>query len=397
MKGISVKYNEDYTKCQVVVSVTTNGKRTRYKQTFYVENEKNSKAERIMELENKAIEFRNKHKKEDFMRGEITTFEEFVDIFMKKYAKKELSPSTVERYKQLYSRAIKSPLGKMYLSDIKPIDLIKFYESLEEKQVIKYKSGKVKEYYLSRQTILHHQKAIGVLFSKAKYWQYVKENITQRVENIKVKHKEIEVLSLKEIKQMLELLENEDIIYKTIIYIAVLCGCRRGEICSLRWDDINFETKTLTVRRNVLYIPKVGIVEKTPKTETSIRTLTMPDKLINILKEYKVWQDKERLKYGYKNTGKLFTNWTGEDKNILIPDTVSNWFSAFISRNGFKQVHFHSLRHANISILVAKGIDPKVISKRAGHSSFDITLEIYAKEEEEQDIIAAKRLDEALA
>lgn len=142
---------------------------------------------------------------------------------------------------------------------------------------------------------------------------------------------------------------------------------------------------------------KSRIVEKTPKTETSIRTLTMPDKLISILKEYKVWQDKERLKYGYKNTGKLFTNWTGEDKNILIPDTVSNWFSAFVNRNGFKQVHFHSLRHANISILVAKGIDPKVISERAGHSSFDITLEIYAKEEEEQDIIAAKRLDEALA
>ena len=86
-----------------------------------------------------------------------------------------------------------------------------------------------------------------------------------------------------------------------------------------------------------------------------------------------------------------------QDKNILIPDTVSNWFSAFISRNGFKQVHFHSLRHANISILVAKGIDPKVIGKRAGHSSFDITLEIYAREEEEQDIIAAKKLDEALA
>ena len=222
-----MKYNEDYTKCQVVVAVTRNGVRNRYKQTFYVENEKNTKADRIMELENKAIEFRNKHKKEDFMKGEVTTFEEFVGIFMKKYAEKELSPSTVERYKQLYSRAIKSPLGKMYLSNIKPIDLIKFYESLEEKQVIKYKSGKIKEYYLSRQTILHHQKAIGVLFSKAKYWQYVKENITQRVENIKVKHKETEVLSLKEIKKMLELLENEDIIYKTIIYIAVMCGLRR--------------------------------------------------------------------------------------------------------------------------------------------------------------------------
>ncbi len=235
-----MKYNEDYTKCQVVVAVTRNGVRNRYKQTFYVENERDTKADRIMELENKAIEFRNKHKKEDFMKGEVTTFEEFVDIFMKKYAEKELSPSTVERYKQLYSRAIKSPLGKMYLSNIKPIDLIRFYESLEEKQVIKYKSGKVKEYYLSRQTILHHQKAIGVLFSKAKYWQYVKENITQRVENIKVRHKEINVLSLKEIKKLLELLENENIIYKTIIYIAAMCGARRGEICALRLGRYKF-------------------------------------------------------------------------------------------------------------------------------------------------------------
>ena len=294
MRGISVSYNDDYTKCQAVVSVCANGERVRYKKTFY-SNENLTKSERKKYLEDQIIDFRNKIKDNDFLPGEKTTFNEFVTIFIEKYAKKELSPTTTTRYIQLLNRAKKSPLGNKYLSKIRPIDLIEFYESLEEKQIRELPNGKVQEYYLSSQSILHHQRAVSIVLSKAKYWQYIKENVAERVENIKVRKKEEEILDVYELKRMLKMLENEDIIFKTIISLLIYTGLRRSEACGLEWKDINFEKRTLNVKRNIVEIGG-KIIEKLPKTYKSIRTITLSNSIIKILLEYKEWQNEEKKK-----------------------------------------------------------------------------------------------------
>lgn len=295
MKGASIKYMDNYTKCQVVVSVTKNGDRKRYKKTFCVSDETMPRAKRELELEEKARKFRNKIKDDEYLKGEDTTFKEFVEIFMKEHANKNLSPSTALRYKQLLDRAISSPLGNKFLVDIKPIDLINFYNSLEEKQTRIKKNGDKEEYHLSKQTILHHQKVISVVLTKAKYWQYVKENVSERVENVKVKRDEESVLSIEELKKMLKYLEKEDIMFKTIISLITYTGLRRSEACALNWEDIDFNNKTLNVRRNVIEV-KGKLVEKLPKTNKSIRQITLPDSAIKLLKEYKRWQDIQRLK-----------------------------------------------------------------------------------------------------
>ncbi len=288
MRGVSVSYNDDYTKCQAVVSVSANGERVRYKKTFY-SNSNLTKTERKKNLEDQVMEFRNKIKDDDYLPGEKTTFKDFVAIFIEKYAKKELSPTTTTRYIQLLNRAKESPLGNKYLSKIRPIDLIEFYESLEEKQTRKLSNGRIQEYYLSSQTILHHQRAISIVLSKAKYWQYIKENVAERVENVKVRKKEEEVLDISDLKRMLKMLEKEDIIFRTIISLLIYTGLRRSEACGLEWKDIDFERKTLKVKRNIV---EVGgkIIEKLPKTYKSIRTITLSDSIIKILMEYKEWQ-----------------------------------------------------------------------------------------------------------
>lgn len=163
---------------------------------------------------------------------------------------------------------------------------------------------------------------------------------------------------------------------------------------ALRWSDIDFENRILRVQRGIIVTKENEIIEKLPKTKNSIRDITLPHVAIKLLKEYKIWQDKERLKYGYKNTGKLFTNWTGEDKNVLMPDSVSAWFAKFINKTGLTPVTFHSLRHANISAMIMQGVDPKTASVRAGHSNTGITMNIYTHLQNNKDIIAADKLDE---
>lgn len=103
----------------------------------------------------------------------------------------------------------------------------------------------------------------------------------------------------------------------------------------------------------------------------------------------------ERLRCGYTYTGKLFTNWTGEDENVLMPDTVSAWFSELLVRTNLPKVILHSLRHANITIMIPMGVDPKTARVRAGHSNIGITMDIYTHFERSQDIIAAEKINKA--
>lgn len=85
-------------------------------------------------------------------------------------------------------------------------------------------------------------------------------------------------------------------------------GLRRGELAGLEWKDINFQNKTMTIQRSVQDIVGFGLITKDPKTENSKRTISMPDKLIAYLKEYKVWWDNKKYYLGdrWKDTDRLF-------------------------------------------------------------------------------------------
>lgn len=94
---------------------------------------------------------------------------------------------------------------------------------------------------------------------------------------------------------------------------------------------------------------------------------------IEILKKWKKEQSVQRLKIGdlWHDNDKIFTQWNG---TTMHPDTISSWFKKFISKNNLRKVTLHSLRHANISLQLYMGVDPKTASVRAGHSNIGITM-----------------------
>ena len=160
---------------------------------------------------------------------------------------------------------------------------------------------------------------------------------------------------------------------------------RRGEVCGLRWQDINFEDNTLSVNINSIYAgKKFGTKSKKPKTESSIRTISMPDMLVNILKEYKIEWDKQKEMHGdlWQETDRLFLQFNGKPMN---PHTLSQWVTDFENVHGFKHIPCHSLRHTAITLQILANIPLKVVSERAGHSNEKITLEIYTHTLKSQD------------
>jgi integrase len=166
-------------------------------------------------------------------------------------------------------------------------------------------------------------------------------------------------------------------------------------MCGLEWDDIDFENQMITVRRSSQYVSGKGIYTKETKTETSDRTIKLPAPAFEILKEYKVWQREERLKMGdeWISSDRIFTQYDGKP---IHPDTISGWMRGFIAKTDLPQITIHSLRHTNITLLLAAGVPLRTVSYRAGHAQTSTTENLYAHAIKTADENAADALDDIL-
>ena len=124
--------------------------------------------------------------------------------------------------------------------------------------------------------------------------------------------------------------------------------------------------------------------EETPKTETSIRFVTLPLETMKLLRKYRTWQNEERLRLGeyYQYQGFVFSQDNGQ---LMHPDSVKRWLNKFSARHDLPHVNPHAFRHTMASMLYFNGVDSVSISKRLGHAQVSTTANIYAHVMEEAD------------
>lgn len=383
-------------------------------------------------------------------------FAEFAEIWLHDYAEKQLKATTLARYKELLIR-INAALGNMKLSAIQPHHLMAFYDNLEEsgvRQDIKYtplpefaelfqserctKEGLAKsagvaaatidsalkgnnirrvsaerisaalgkgigELFAAQEdkgladtTILHYHRLISTILNTAVHWQVLLSNPCQRVKPPKVKRKEARYLDEIQAAHLLECVQKEPYQYNVIVQLLLYTGMRRGELCGLEWQDIDFLTNCLHIRRSSLYIPEKGVFEDEPKNETSKRVIKLSASAVQLLKDYKAWQEQQKAELGtaWQNTNRLFTAWNGKPIN---PDTITAWFHDFVQRNNLPSCSVHSLRHTNATLLIASGAPIKTVSKRLGHSNVSTTGNIYTHAIQSADEAAAEALEDILS
>ena len=227
------------------------------------------------------------------MKGNIK-FKDFSDKWLQDYAEKKLSPTTLDRYKTLLVR-INEAIGHIKLEDLRPNHLINFYNNLAEKNMsnvpIKNEKGEIIGYKkLSPKTILHHHRLISSILTKAVQWQVIKENVANRVEPPKVPKHESPYLDDKQAKELIKLLNNQPIQYKTAIILLIYTGLRRGELLGLEWKDIDYVNKTLNIVRTSTYVNGKGMITKDTKNSSSTRIIDLSDSAIILLKNYQKWQ-----------------------------------------------------------------------------------------------------------
>lgn len=181
----------------------------------------------------------------------------------------------------------------------------------------------------------------------------------------KTQSKQTSVLTSSERKRLENYLIHNQNKTNIAILLCLFTGLRVGELCGLKWEDIDFDNAVLFVKRTVQRVSKNGksqVIIGTPKSKTSIRTVPIPAFILDILKNYRSCGD--------------FYIITGKNKSTE-PRTMQNRFKAILKLCGIRNVNFHLLRHTYATVCIEKGFDPKTLSELLGHADAAITLNRY--------------------
>lgn len=168
--------------------------------------------------------------------------------------------------------------------------------------------------------------------------------------------------------------------YKRYAYFFLLShtGLRKGESLALTWRDIDLKNKTLSVNKTLATGKSGKILVQTPKTKNSIRTISLDDNTISVLKAWRKIQSKEleSLKYIASVDQLVFHKTDGN--TYLNPSIPLAWLDTFYrSETKLKRINVHGLRHTHASLLFSAGISMKQAQARLGHSNITVTMNVY--------------------
>lgn len=297
------------------------------------------------------------------------TFEELASLWLENY-KTTVKPSTFEN--------VQSKIKKMTEEHFKEMKLKKITVTYCQKVVIE----------LSKTYVLynHYLSVINRIFKYAVLMDIINSNPFDKV--IKPKSRQTQrkgnFLTKEELKEFLKLAQTATLSYFfPLVHLMSYTGLRQGEALALKWSDIDFENKKITVSKTAVRIKEKQTLQ-TPKTKNSKRVISIDPTTLSILKSWK----KDQIKIYFKN-GKHFKG----EENFIFTNKWGDWvhihnfiryFKRFIADHKLKPITPHGLRHTHASLLFSAGVEPKNISDRLGHSTVQITLDLYTHITEEQ-------------
>ncbi len=282
-----------------------------------------------------------------------------------------LAPSTYHRYEQLLRVQVVPRIGGVDLAKLRPLYVQQLYSDLRQ-------SGRAdKQGGLSGRTVLHAHRVLSEALSQAVRWQLVARNPCQAVDPPHAARREMRSLTPDQTRHLLEAAAELNTSFGDAVIVAVHSGLRLGELLGLRWEDVDFEHEAISVSRALQYLSGDGLALREPKTPRARRKVPLGISAIDTLKRLRRRQLEERLATGaaYQESGLVFTDAFG---GALKPYSVSARFGTFVRTQGLGPLRFHDLRHAHATLLLARGIHPKIVSERLGHASIGITLDTYS-------------------
>ena len=274
---------------------------------------------------------------------------------------KTVRPNTVRNYRERYHRNISKVIGKMLLIDVKPIHCQKIFSDMADEG---YKTTTIYQTRIALYNMLDFAKENDVIINNP-CKKSVKSDMGQPSDKK-------EALTIDVQRKFLEAAGDQS--YENQYRFVLQTGLRTGELVGLKWDDVDFKNKTLTISRTMEYRYKVGEWRiGPPKSESSYRTVPLTDEAIRILKAQKEKNSKIKV-IPMEWADQVFLCRKGEPVKNSTYDTA---LFKICDKVGIKRFSMHVLRHTFATRCIEAGMMPKTLQKILGHSNIGITMNLY--------------------
>ncbi len=285
--------------------------------------------------------------------------------------KNSLAYSTYMNYEMFIRNHIKPEIGQIKLKDIKPYEIQLLLNN-------KFENGRVdNEGGLSERSVKYIYQTLHAALEKAVKTEMIIKNPCKSVELPKddedIESNELHTWNNQQVKKFLRIAK--DFKYHSAFYLALNTGMRQGELIGLKWKDINYNKKTLNVKRQVVRTNK-GLKFKTPKTKAGDRVIPLFDNIIKYLKKHKINQSEKKLSLGesFQDNNLVTCNGIG---NPVGPRNLSREFKKIVKAADLPKIRFHDMRHTFATTFLDNGGNIKTLQQILGHESITTTIDTY--------------------
>jgi integrase len=318
------------------------------------------------------------------LSGGTETVQQLLDLWLEHCEEQGRSPTTIREYSRIADKVVNPRLGKLMLRKLDARHLDSHYKELRRKGLAPASIRRV-----------HALMSASLRYAEKK--RMVETNIARLASPPPVRQDPVKAPSTGEVRALVTVAEKDgDTMTATLILMAALTGARRGELCALRWTDVDWAAETLTVARSVYQVPGGGWAEKGTKThqERCIGLDPVANEALRRRRE-EVESLAAELELDLPADGFVFSL-SPQGNAPLMPDFVTKLILGTAQRAGV-DTHLHGLRHFMATQAIARGFDPVTVSQRLGHADPSVTLRVYAHAVEQRDRDLADVLGQQLA
>lgn len=299
----------------------------------------------------------------DLTEDSRMTLGEWLDKWLDEYMIFTIRESTLDSYRAMVKNQVKPFIGSKQISSLTTADMQKFYNKIK-------KEGRVREHPIHGKTLADsmvrgvHMMLHEALDTAVKE-RLIAKNPTNGTTVPKCNYPEKQILGDNQLETFLEAIKGHEY-WCDFFYVEVMTGLRRGEICGLKWQDINFEENKLQVKRSVSVKKGGGVSIGETKTETGVRCIQMPPSVAELLKSKKQTAITEWV----------FPHFLHPEQPIS-PASAYRKLKMILKNAELPLIRFHDLRHTFATHATQGGVDPKTLAGILGHTNASFTLDTY--------------------